>query len=184
MTQATGFKGFLQWLQQDQPAVYTATAPKLVRAVPKGFSGHNASALTNIRLRQGRRSMQLRGYRLGGCCGLQNVQTCCGTPPPVGVCIDTSCAANSGSTCASTLTGVANIINSVAGAALNAQQQADYNSMIQSQLARAQTGLSPLTLSSSAIGVPTISGGALGLSSTTGTLLLIGGGLLALWALF
>jgi hypothetical protein len=182
-TSATGFKGFLQWLKSDQPAVYAATAPKLVRAVPKGFSGHNASALTNIRLRQGRRSMQLRGYRLGGCCGLQNVQTCCGTPPPVGVCIDTSCAANSGSTCSSTLTGVANIISSVASSALNAQQQATYNAMLQSQLQRAQGGLSPLTLSSTAAGIPTISGSSLGLSSGTGTLLLIGGGLALLWAL-
>lgn len=180
---ATGPKGFLQWLKQDQPAVYAATASKIARAAPRAFSGINASALTNIRLRQGRRSMNLRGYRLGGCCGLQSVTTCCGTPAPVGVCIDTSCAANSGTTCATSLTGIANIIGSVTNAALTAQQQSAYNQMLQSQLARAQSGLTPLTLSSTGVGVPTITSSALGLSSSAGTLLLVGGGIALLWAL-
>jgi hypothetical protein len=179
----TGMKGFLTWLKQDQPAIYAATAPTIAKAAPRGFSGANASALTNLRLAQGRRSMLMRGNRLSGCCGLQSVSTCCGTPAPVGVNICTSCAANSGTTCASTLTGVANIVGTVASTVLSAQQQAQYNNLVQTQLSRAQAGLSPLQLSSSAAGVPTISGSSLGLSSGTGTLLLIGGGLALLWAL-
>lgn len=190
MTQAiaaTGLKGFLQWLQQDQPAIYAATAAKIAKAVPRGFSGFNGSTLTSMRLQQGRRSMRLRGY-LGGCCGpssciLASVPSVsCVTPAP-NVCIDVSCAANAGATCATALTGVANIITAVSSAALNAQEAATYNNMVQSQLARASTGLSPLTLSSSAVGVPVLSNNALGITSSSNTWLLIGGAALVLWLL-
>jgi hypothetical protein len=184
---ATGLKGFLQWLQYDQPAIYAATAAKIAKAAPRGFSGFNGSTLASMRLAQGRRSMRLRGY-LGGCCAgscmLAPVPSVsCVTPMP-NVCIDVSCAANSGATCASSLTGVANIITAVSGAALNASQAAAYNSMVQSQLARASTGLSPLTLSSVSAGVPIVSASSLGLTaSSSSTLLWIGGGALLLWML-
>jgi hypothetical protein len=179
---ATGLKGFLQWLQADQPGVYAAAASKIAKAVPKGFSGFNGSVLTTRRLAAGRRSMRLRGYgALGDCsCMLSAVATCSTMATP-DFCLETSCAANSGATCASSLTGIANIINSVTGAALSAQQQANYNSMVQSQLARASTGLPPLTLSSTAAGVPLLSGLT---SGGTGTLLLFGGGAVVLYLLF
>lgn len=178
---ATGLKGFLQWLQQDQPAVYKATAAKIAKAAPKGFSGFNGSVLTGKRLAAGKRSMRLRGYGSLGCCScmFSPVGTCAALMG-CNICIDTSCAANSGATCASSLTGIANIINSVTGAALSASQQASYNSMVQSQLNRAYTGLSPLTLSSSAAGVPLLSG--LG-SGSTGTIVLLGGGAVLLYLL-
>jgi hypothetical protein len=177
---ATGLKGFLQWLQQDQPAIYSATAAKIAKAVPKGFSGFNGSAKTAARLAVGRRSMRLRGYGALGCCGIQSVGTCAATACTPNFSIDTSCAANSGATCASSLTGVANIINSVAGAALSASEASTYNSLVQTQLARASTGLSPLQLSSTTAGVPTIAGLT---SGSTGTLLLVAGAGLLLWML-
>lgn len=189
MTQAitaTGLKGFLQWVQQDQPAIYAATAAKIAKAVPKGFSGFNGSVLQSMRLAQGRRSMKLRGYSLGSCCGstcgmLQSVSSSCASiPMPVVGCLDTSCAANAGTTCSTSLTGIANIISATSSAVLNAQQQATYNSMVQSQLSRAQQGLQPLVLSSAAAGVPTVSGLA---GSSTSTLVLFGGGALLLWLL-
>lgn len=189
---ATGLKGFMQWLQQDQPGVYAATAAKIAKAVPKGFSGFNGSVLMNRRLAAGRRSMRLRGYGgLGSCCnGIQTVglcaalgipdinvtDTCCMATPG----IETSCAANSGATCSTSLTGIANIINSVTGAALTAQQNASYNNLLQTQLSRASTGLTPLVLSSSAAGVPKISSL---LGSSGGTLLLVGGAGLLLYML-
>jgi hypothetical protein len=187
MTQAitaTGLKGFLQWLQQDQPSVYAATAAKIAKAVPRGFSGFNGSALTNMRLSQGKRSMRLRGYGALGCCtascaAIASVSTCSIAVAP-NVCIDTSCAANSGATCASSLTGVANIISSTTSAVLTAQQQAAYNQMLQTQLQRASSGLTPLTVSSTASGLPLISGLT---SSSSGTLLLLGGGALLLYLL-
>jgi hypothetical protein len=182
---ATGMRGFLQWLQQDQPAIYAATATKIARAAPRAFSGYNSSVLTGMRLAGGRRSMALRGYAGLGCCGSSCVTLasvgCGGAIAPVGVCIDTSCAANSGTTCASALTGVANIISAVSGAALGASAASSYNTLVQTQLARAQQGLPPLTLTSSAAGVPTI---ASALGSSSGTLLLVGGGALVLWLLF
>jgi hypothetical protein len=184
---ATGLKGFLQWLQADQPAVYAAAAKQIAKAVPKGFSGFNGSALMSRRLAAGRRSMALRGYAgLGDCgsCGISAIGTCATLATSsinFGCNVETSCAANSGATCAPSLTGIANIINSVAGAALTAQQNAAYNQLIQTQLSRASTGLSPLQLSSSAAGIPTIAGLT---SGSTGTLLLIGGAGVVLYLLF
>jgi hypothetical protein len=170
---STGLRGFMKWLQQDQPAVYAATAAKIAKAAPKGFSGFNGSALRAALLRSGRRSMQLRGYGGLGCCGIQSVGTCsatCGTSAiNWGTC--TSCAANTGATTGTCLTGIANIINSVAGAALTVQQQSEYSSLVQQQLGRAQAGSSPLTISSSSAGVPLIGG----LSGTGSVLLLVGG---------
>lgn len=184
---ATGLKGFLQWLQQDQPAIYAATAAKIAKAVPKGFSGFNGSALTSARLRVGRRSMALRGYGALGCCGIASVGTCAATSYTPNFCFatsSTSCtasAANSGATCSASLSGVASIIGAVAGAALSASQANAYNTLISTQLARASTGLSPLQLSSSAAGVPTL-GGAL--AGSTGTLLLVGGAAVLAYLLF
>jgi hypothetical protein len=181
MTQAitdTGLKGFLLWLKQDQPGVYAATATKIAKAVPKGFSGFNGSVATSRRLAAGRRSMRLRGF--GDCCGMSSVGICAALTTP-NICIDTSCAANSGATCSSSLTGIANIINSVTGAALSVAQQAQYNSIVNSQLARANSGLAPLTLSSTASGVPLLSGLT---SSSGGTLLLVGGAAVVLYLLF
>lgn len=177
---ATGLKGFLQWLQQDQPGIYAASASKIAKAVPKGFSGFNGSAKTAARLAVGRRSMRLRGYGGLGCCAIQSVGTCAATGSTPNFCIDTSCAANSGATCASSLTGVANIISSVAGAALSASEANTYNNLVQTQLARASTGLSPLQLSSTTAGVPTVTSA---LSGSTGTLLLVAGAGLLLWML-
>ena len=94
-------------------------------------------------------------------------------------CIDTSCAANSGTTCSSSLTGVANIISAVSGAALSASEAASYNNLVSTQLSRAQQGLSPLTLSSTTAGIPTIPG----LTSGTSTLVLLGGAALLLYLL-
>jgi hypothetical protein len=173
----TGLKGFLLWLKADQPGVYAATASKIAKAAPRGFSGFNGSVKMSRRLAVANRSMRLRG--LGDCCGLTSVGICSALMSP-NICIETSCAANSGSTCSADLTGIANIINSVTGAALTAAQQAQYNSMINSQLARAQTGLPPLTLSSSSSGIPLLSGLAGG---STGTLLLLGGGAVLLYLL-
>jgi hypothetical protein len=181
MTQAisqTGLKGFLLWLKQDQPGVYAATAAKIAKAAPRGFSGFNGSVLMTRRLNAARRSMRLRG--LGDCCGITAVGVCAALATP-NICIETSCAANSGATCSSDLTGIANIINSVTGAALTASQQAQYNQILQSQLGRASSGLPPLVVSSTASGVPLLSGLT---SGGTGTLLLLGGGAVLLYLLF
>jgi len=180
---ATGLKGFMKWLQQDQPGVYAATAAKIAKAVPKGFSGFNGSALRTSQLRVGRRSMRLRGYAgLGDCCSFSSVGVCaatCGSSSiNWGTC--TSCAANSGASTGTCLTGIANIINSVAGAALTAQQQSEYDALLQQQLTRAQNGLPPLTVSSSGSGVPLIGS----LSSSGSALLWLGGGAIALYLLF
>lgn len=181
MTQAitaTGLRGFLQWLQADQPAIYAATAKQIAKAVPRGFSGFNGSVLQTRRLRAGNRSMRLRGF--GDCCGVQSVGICAALTTP-SICFDTSCAANTGTSSAVDLTGIANIINSVSGAALSASEASSYNSMVQSQLARAQQGLAPLTLTSGAAGIRTIASSLT--SGTGGTILLIGGAAVLLWLL-
>lgn len=177
---ATGLKGFLKWLQQDQPAVYAATAAAIAKAAPKGFSGFNGSALRTAQMRTGRRSMHLRGL---GCC-LCSVGVCaatCGSSSINWGSTCTSCAANTGAyTCNSSLTGIANIITSVTGAALTAAQQSQYNALLQQQLSRAGSGLPPQTLSSSGVGVPQI--GSLG---TSGSLMLwLGGSAVVLYLLF
>jgi hypothetical protein len=179
---ATGLKGFLQWLQQDQPAIYAATASKIAKAVPKGFSGFNGSAKTSHRLAIGRRSMQLRGYGGLGCCGIQSVGTCAATCGMSAVNICTSCAANGGSTCSSSLSTVASIVTSAASALLGCcNASSTYSGIVSSQLGRAGSGLSPLTISSAGAGVPVVAG--TGLSGSTGTVLLIAGAGLLLWML-
>jgi hypothetical protein len=186
MTQAitsTGLQGFLAWLKQDQPNVYAAVAAKIQQAVPRGFSGFNGSVAKGIRLAQGRRSMRLRGYGgLGSCCApaMSMVGICSALQTPQ-VCIETTCAANTGTTCNSTLTGVANIISATAGAVLGQEQLDTYNNIVGQQLQRASTGLYPLQISSRAAGLPLISGLGSSLSGSSGLLWLLGGGLL-LWA--
>jgi hypothetical protein len=174
--QTTGLRGFLQWLQQDQPAIYAATAAQIQKAVPRGFSGFNGAVTQKIRLSQGRRSMRLRGYAGFGCCApLQSVGLCAAMAPApsFNFCSpNVSCAANMGPTCNSTLTGVANIISSVAGAALSQEQLNSYNNMVQQQLQRASSGTWPLGVTSASLGIQKI-GGASG-----STWLLLGGGLL------
>jgi hypothetical protein len=134
----------------------------------------------SMRLGQGRRSMRLRGYGSLGCCApLQAVGTCAALAVPQ-FCVETTCAANTGPTCNSTLTGVANIIAATSGAVLGQEAQNTYNSLVQQQLSRASAGSYPLSISSRSVGVPLITGLT---SSSSGTLLLLGGGLLLVWAL-
>lgn len=182
---STGLKGFLQWLQVDQPAIYQAAAAKIQKAVPKGFSNYNGSVVQNMRLSQGRRAQGFRGFGDDTsdftpdltAVGLDSTYATSGID--FGSDSDTSDAANSGTTDASTLTGVANIISSVSGAVLSQQQQQTYNNIVQTQLQRAQQGLPPLNLTSSASGLPLISG----LSSGSSSLVWLGGAAVLLYLL-
>jgi hypothetical protein len=158
---ATGLKGFMQWLKQDQPAIYKATALQIAKAAPQGFSGFNGAYAQSVRLRRGRASM----HGLGSCCSTSCITTCS---------TETSCAANSGSSTAQTLSAAASVISAASSAVLSQEQQNSYNSLVNSQLQRAQSGLTPLTASSASVGVPTVTSSSSS-SSSTGLLLLAAG---------
>jgi hypothetical protein len=180
----TGLKGFLLWLKQDQPGIYQATAAAIAKAAPKGFSNYNASVVTRMRKSQGRRSMAQFGS-LGDDSDsmLQSVSFDSSDssllPDDISYAPDTSTVANSGTTDAATLNSVANIINSVAGAALGEQQQQTYSQLVNAQLARAQQGTNPLVLSSRTAGIPLLGS----LTSSSGGLLVLGIGAVVLLAL-
>jgi hypothetical protein len=57
---STGMKGFLQWYQREQPAVYAQAAPVIQQQLPQVFSGYNQSKRQVVRSRAGLASLERR----------------------------------------------------------------------------------------------------------------------------
>lgn len=75
---ATGVKGFLIWLRQNQPGIYQAVAPKLPALVPEAFTKINKQALGKLRAiyKSGmtrRSSQQLGDYGTYATCVLPEI---------------------------------------------------------------------------------------------------------------
>jgi hypothetical protein len=183
----TGYKGYLKWLQRELPGVYQKIGPQLSTVAKDAFSDYNQSAVTRLRQQAGRASLvrryQLRG--MGDDSPLTDV-TSSFDPLSIGVSSDvtsalnavpdTSDAANTGTGSSSTSSIISSLFNGAASVMMTNSQLNTANQINQLQLQRAQAGLPPLNLSTSAAGIPLISGASLGSSS----LLLIGGAALLL----
>jgi len=145
----TGIRGYLKWLREDQPGIYEKVAAKIAQAVPQAFSDREQSVAQSA---------------LMGLADAADPNS------------DVSDAANSG-TSSPDVGSIINNIVTTAGQAYQTYEEAKvYDQINQAQLARAQLGLPPSAISTSAHGIPFIQGSvataALGGSSGT-TLVLV-----------
>lgn len=155
----TGTRGFLKWLQADQPGIYARIAPNLPRLAPQLFSDFEAGGAAA--------GAHRRAAGMGDVT-LQPIDvTATGTVPTV----DVADAANSTATDGGTASWLSSLINGVSSAYMTVTQANTNQQIVNAQLQRAAQGLPPLSISSGAAGVPTITAGA---SSSS---LLIWGGL-------
>lgn len=165
--QDTGIRGYLKWLQQDQPGIYQLIAPHIVQQAPEAFSDHE----------QSRAMGTLMG--LGNDYGLTTTfsNTDAFGNPATTSATDVANAANAGSSSPS-ITSIISGLVSAAGQIFLAKSQVDTLSQVnQIQLQRAQMGLSPLPTSSLSLGIPqvnvgvssgTLSAGGIGLAVVAG----------------
>jgi hypothetical protein len=167
---ATGTKGFLMWLKEADPVLYAKVGQAII-AKQKKING--IAALPGM-----------------GCMNLQGLGDDLSTPPTMDFSMDTSyldtaqapvdvsiqgggtdvasmaSSAPTSNAIAATITGIANAYTS---ATLTNAQIAQNNTLLQTNLARAQQGLPPIT-----------SAGTLVAGATSSTVLLLGGGALLL----
>jgi hypothetical protein len=178
---ATGTQGFLQWLAQFQPAVYTKIAPELPRKAPQLFSQFEASGGLGA-------YMQRQRLALAGLSDAATDASSIGLQPIDLTAIDQSqlpdvaSAANPTPPDTSSAGWLSSLINGVSSAFLTVNQAQQQSAIVNAQLQRAQAGLPPLTVTTSAAGLPLISSSTIfGLPTSTvliGGALLIGGYLL------
>jgi hypothetical protein len=181
----TGMQGFLLWLQQDQPGIYAKLLPMLPKIAPEIFVAKNSLGKLQSIYKTGMRHRASQKLGALGCyicdiaplscsfepsydCSVALSDVCVGTicPGPAPT-VDYSCptpattpspsTASTGYTAPTTAAAVGSAISGIASAVLTASQAATLASIIQSQLARAQSGESPASVSSKTLGVPTVS---------------------------
>ncbi len=165
--QDTGIRGYLKWLQQDQPGLYAAIAPQIVAQAPEAFSDYE----------QSRGMSTLMGLSDDGVTTTFDT-TDTFNPSATVTAPDVASAANSGSSSPS-VTSIISSLVAAAGQVFLAKSQVDTLQNVNNiQLQRAQAGLPPLNTSSLSLGIPQIS-----LSQSTltgGGIALAVGGLLGL----
>lgn len=164
----TGLKGYLKWLQREQPAVYGRIANIVAAKQPQAFSDYNQSLAQRMSMRQGRRSMA----GLGDDTGLVDLSF---DPSGIDVgssadqAIDVSDAANSGSGSSSLTSWLTALVGGASQLYLTKSQLDTANKVTNLQLQRAQMGLPPLNIDMTKMGVPSV---AVGLSSSTQSLVM------------
>lgn len=199
----TGIRGFLKWLQRENPQAYQQIAPALPAVDPRMFSDYNQSRAQIVRARAGAASMVARAASMGA---LGQAEYSSTLPEfstqiqvlapsdlaPVNVAtdestlslavptnVDTTDAANQGSgTSTASTDWISSAIHGITSLWLTKTQLQTSQAITNLQLQRAQAGLAPLNIGLAANGIPTFS--AMGGGST---MLLLGGGLLLLFML-
>jgi hypothetical protein len=180
----TGMRGFLKWLQREQPSVYKQVAVKLRNQAPQVFSDYTQSQLQTLRHRVGVQSLANRVSRMGkryAVAGLGDDTPFTVANPafsldPTSV-MDVSDAANNGAGTSTNVTDwVSNLVTSLTGAYSTVQQAQTTKAIVNLQLQRAQNGQSPLNIGMGANGIPII-----GASLGGGSLVLVGAGLVAVY---
>jgi hypothetical protein len=165
--QDTGVRGYLKWLQHDQPGIYKLVAAHIVQQAPEAFSDYEQSRAMGVLMGLGDDAGITTTFDATDVFG--NPPTTVATPAATNA-PDVANAANAGSSSPS----VTSIISGLVGAAgqiFLAKSQVDtLNQVNQIQLQRAQMGLAPLNTSSLSLGIPQVN---VGLSSGT----LTGGGI-------
>ena len=176
----TGIRGFLKWLQSEQPEIYKQVAPKISTQLPQAFSDYHAGGWRVAGLTRDQAVDKLNGMGRGfGELGDVQLDSLAFdpnlAPPPTAVTVDTSTAANAGSTSSTLTDTIGSIVSGISALYMTKQQANIQQQVVNTQLQRAALGLPPLPTSLSNLGVPQVS---VGLSTGTGSALAIGAALI------
>ncbi len=173
---STGTKGLLQWLKSEQPDFYAYLSPQLLAMAqtpsPRAMSGFGCP--------QGMRGFA-DGYSSYATGATPDVSIDAGVNPGftdltvTPATSDAVAASSSAPTSTALATTISALANGYSSATLTAAQLSANNTLLQTNLQRAQSGLPPLTMSQAA-------GGGIGLTSNSG-LLLLGVAVIAAFAL-
>jgi hypothetical protein len=159
MQYATGTKGLLQWLKNEQPQFYKKVVPLIASQQKKMNNAQYGPGLGCVRLKG--LADDLTSIDVGDFSDV--------APPDMNIDIaaaDPVASASTGSTSQAIAATIANAANAFTSATLTQAQIQANNTLLQTNLTRAQQGLPPISAS-----------GVVASSSTT-PILLIGGGLL------
>ncbi len=152
----TGIRGYLKWLQRDQPGIYARVAPYIVQQAPAAFSDHEQSQAMGSLM--GLADGTTTTFDTTDMFGNQTAVTYPGS--------DVASAANSGAADPSTTSIIANLVSAVGQAYMTKQQLDLLNKVNNIQLTNAQLGLPQMDLSTLHLGLPQV-GVNVGLSGST-----------------
>jgi hypothetical protein len=170
---SAGTKGLLQWLKSSQPEFYAYLSPKLIAAAKaKGMSGLGCGMPRNMG-RMGDAYSTYVAYAAGASSSATDLTPTIDAGANPGFSdltiapstTDAVSASSSAPTSAALATTISALANGYSSATLTAAQVSANNTLLQTNLARAQAGLPPLTATSLATG-------GIGLTSNSGLLLL------------
>lgn len=171
--QDTGVRGYLKWLQQDQPGLYSVVAPQIVLQAPEAFSDFEQSRAMSTLMGLGDDSGITTTFDSTDLFGNPTATVSASAP-------DVASAANSGSSSPSVTSIISGLV-AAAGQVFLAKSQVDTLQNVNNiQLQRAQAGLPPLNTSSLSLGIPQVNVGLSQSTLTGGGIALAVGGVLAL----
>ena len=164
MKYSTGTKGLLQWMQNEQPQLYKKVAPQIIAQQKKMNNAQYGPGLGCVRLRG--LGDDLTSIDVGDFsdASAPDMDFTIAPSDPIAM----ASTSNTTSAIAST---IANVANAFTSATLTQAQIQANNTLLQTNLARAQQGLAPISAS-----------GVVASSSAT-PILLIGGALVLVLAL-
>lgn len=175
----TGIRGYLKWLQRDQPEVYRIVAPHIAQRVPGAFSDHEQSLALGA-------LFDTTGAAVPGVTTYFGDTTTDFTGASSGIQPDVATAANTGAASPSIIGDIANLVTQAAqavkGYQLTQAQINTYNQLNQQQLQRAASAGTPLSISSSSLGIPLLTSAG-GTQLGSGALLAVGAVVGLLWFL-
>lgn len=189
---SSGVRGFLEWLDDQQPGISAKVKAQLPSKVPGAFSQYHAGGWMTAGMSPSQAAAvtsanTLGAYRRMGGFGdvtdvsLASVDTSAITDASTLPSVDVTQAADDTSTSTSITDAISGVVKGISSLYLTKQQADIQQQVVSTQLARAAAGLPPLPTSLANLGVPQVS---VGLSTGTGTALLIGGGLILAIVLF
>lgn len=163
--QETGVRGYLKWLQTDQPGLYMKVAPIIAQKVPEAFSDREQSQAMGALMGFADDAFGTTTFFGSGADPLFDSSASASSSGP-----DVASAANSGASSSSIVSSIGNIVSAIGQVYLAKSQVDTLNQVNQIQLQRAAAGLPPLNTSTLQLGVPQVQ---VGLNSQT----LTGGGI-------
>jgi hypothetical protein len=191
---STGVRGFLEWLEEQQPGIAKQVKQALPSKVPQAFANYHAGGYRTAGMSQDQAlatSAAALGY-LGDDTSTPDLTLMASDLSPVSTSdisaaassvpqVDVTTAADSGATSTSVTDTIANLVKGISSLYLTKQQADIQQQVVNTQLQRAALGLPPLPQSIANLGVPQVS---VGLSTGTGSLIAVGAGLFLLYLLF
>jgi len=178
----TGIRGFLKWLQQDQPGIYARAAPIIAQQVPDAFSDREQSMTMGALMGLADDAAPGTTTFFGDSAAFDDSASV-PTDGSAATTTDVANAANSGAASPSTTSVIGNIVNSVAQYFLTKQQADIHAQATQQQLSLAAAGLPPNATSTTSLGVRMTTAGA-SVGGISGNVVAIGLLAAGLWFAF